>query len=289
MILYKYLSPENALRVIGSRKLRFTPPSQLNDPFELRPQYESLNDAPEVQSQLTDENLRMVMREEINKQLDQMPVELFQFIPKESFQKFFAEATPITKQLAPELFGGITDVFKESLYTNLDRLVGILCLSEKNNVALMWAHYAHSHRGVVLGFDSTSPYFERRLHANDDFRHLEKVSYKQIPSVQIVNIEDGREILYTKNVEWEYENEWRMVVPLENADQVINANDADIHLFEYPPDGLQEVILGCRVSDAYRGEILTVLAEKSDLHHVRKFTTEIDEHDRTIRIIEVED
>jgi len=287
MILYKYLSLENAWRVISNKKLRFTPPSELNDPFEMRPNYESLGDAPEVQEQLTDENLRNVMETEIGKQLDQMPEELFQVFPRELFSGFFGDVVPTTKDLAPGLFAEVTRLFGESIYSELQGLVGVLCLSERNDISLMWAHYAEAHRGLVLGFDSDSPFFERRLHEKDDFGHLEKVSYRANTSVQIIHLEDGQEILYAKNPEWSYEKEWRMVLPLQDANEIIEKEDVRIHLFQFPPEALQEVIFGCRVAVNQRTEILSYMRAEKGYNHVQVFSADLDEQSRAITLKEI--
>jgi hypothetical protein len=47
--LYKYLRPERA-DVLKSLEIRFTQPNALNDPFELRPRFESLIPEAEVLS-----------------------------------------------------------------------------------------------------------------------------------------------------------------------------------------------------------------------------------------------
>lgn len=37
---------------------------------------------------------------------------------------------------------------------------GILCLAEAPDNLLMWAHYADCHRGFVVQFDDTHPFFQ---------------------------------------------------------------------------------------------------------------------------------
>ena len=41
----------------------------------------------------------------------------------------------------------------------INRAQGVLSLSRTNDSLLMWAHYADSHRGFVLGLDETHPFF----------------------------------------------------------------------------------------------------------------------------------
>lgn len=285
MILYKYLSPENALRVIRSRKLRFTPPSQLNDPFEFRPFYESLNEAPNVQEQLTDQNIREILDEQLGTEFRKAAMDYEKFLPDGFVDRFLDTTASMAKQITPILNDQFTGFIGSTMYENLDRLVGVLCLTEENDNALMWAHYAESHKGVALGFNAEESYFERRINEQDDFRHLERVTYKEQPTVQFATLEDGREILYTKNLDWEYEKEWRMVMPLEKADEVIDAGNFQIHLFEYPPKALRQVIFGCRIPEDFKEQVLSNLNEEH-FEHVLKFDAHLDERYRTVHLTE---
>lgn len=288
MILYKYLSPENALKVLRNRKLRFTPPSKLNDPFEMRPSYESLSESPEIQEQMGDENLSEAMGELINTQLDQLPQAFFDIVPRDLYQNIFSSLAPMTQEIAPSLFDGITDVVRESVYSTLDQSVGVLCLAERNDNMLMWSHYADSHQGVVLGFDSECDFFERRLNENDDFRHLAKISYAADSRVQITRIEDYRqELLYTKNPEWEYEQEWRMVIPLQDADEILQTEDGPVHLFAFPIEALQEIVFGYKTSDEVRAGLLACSDQEPEFSHVKKFATELDLVARRVNVIEI--
>ena len=91
-ILYKYCSPERA-DIIERKRIRFTVPRKLNDPFEMIVQ---------------------------------------------------------TNDLDP---GILKATFEEA---------AILCMSEDWDTILMWSHYADSHKGFVLGLDTSSPFFADR-------------------------------------------------------------------------------------------------------------------------------
>jgi hypothetical protein len=101
VLLYKYLSFENAAQVMRSNSIRFSQSLYFNDPFD-KP------DIPGVKEfTRTDDN------------------EYARFI----FKKY-----------------------KDEL--NWIELTGILCLTRTATNALMWAHYAQGHTGVVLGIDA---------------------------------------------------------------------------------------------------------------------------------------
>lgn len=108
------------------------------------------------------------------------------------------------------------DLYQENkiaLQSALKRLInnsGILCLSERNDVTLMWSHYANKHTGVCLGF--------RGLKQNDG-QGAVKVRYtnefKPLPFVEPIsrpeNIAATINLFCTKASAWEYEKEVRLI------------------------------------------------------------------------------
>jgi hypothetical protein len=53
-------------------------------------------------------------------------------------------------------------------------------------------------------------------------------------------------LFFTKQKQWEYEKEWRMVRVLDEATTVIKNEQGDVYLFELPPDCISQVILGVK-------------------------------------------
>lgn len=77
--------------------------------------------------------------------------------------------------------------------------------------------------------------------------------------------------------------------PLQDADQVIEFPTFPIHLFKIPPILIQEVILGCRMKDDIKGEIIRTLKYSPHFQHVRVIQTKLNDmefklmfHDITI-------
>src|SRR5262249_54327569 len=102
----------------------------------------------------------------------------------------------------------------------LGELIGIFSLSEDAVHTLMWSHYASQHRGIVVEFDESHPWFDQRLAAADEFRHLVKVNYVQNPIPRTWKQLNGADVLYTKSAIWSYEREWRIIRPLKDAVQI---------------------------------------------------------------------
>ncbi|MAB96611.1 MAG: hypothetical protein CMK71_00880 [Pseudomonadaceae bacterium] len=144
--------------------------------------------------------------------------------------------------------------YRRFIDKNLSK-VGVISLSATKDNLLMWAHYADEHRGVVVGvaqFDIEQPIFESLFSAEHFATNSlgidsyydgipRPVSYKK--GLRYKNDmfehdygsiceEGGDRLLYEifmqKSDEWVYEQEYRVVLRLEQADRVIVDNINDI-------------------------------------------------------------
>ena len=110
-------------------------------------------------------------------------------------------------------------------------------MSAKPNDIVMWSHYADAHRGVCLGFSTTS--------ADSPFAAAERVSYQHSRAFELsrrhldldmhgllqLSVRRG---LLSKATQWRYEDEWRLIGPP--------------GLREYPHNALVEVVIGHRTT-----------------------------------------
>lgn len=100
------------------------------------------------------------------------------------FRKAIFDFTPKAKQMLTEA---------------LNTKVGILSLSETIINPLLWAHYADSHKGFAIEFNTEHSFFNRRRSDKDELFHLRKVKYKDRSSLgrTLMDI-DGDDLLVTK-------------------------------------------------------------------------------------------
>lgn len=114
------------------------------------------------------------------------------------------------------------------------------CFSEVNNSLLMWSYYADCHKGVCLEFDLTTETAQ-----NDNIvKNIGKVNYSSNYSDTWTN----ENALFTKSIEWNHEQEWRIV--------------ADMEIEEYLPfPYVTAIYLGARISEEYKKD-LTNFAKK---------------------------
>lgn len=162
---------------------------------------------------------------------------------KEYYRKNGEEVSDFDDSMLNDLAGNIqSDLFD----------LGIISFTEDYNNPLMWAHYADEHRGFVVEFDFSEPFFMDSIHTlngrssrfgenylGDVFEFPEKVDYRrEMPDFSRPefsapdNMSEfhwkkfNRTILFTKSNDWIYEKEQRSVVRLKDADSIICKDDS---------------------------------------------------------------
>jgi hypothetical protein len=142
----------------------------------------------------------------------------------------------------------------------LQSKVGILSLSEDPTHPLLWAHYAQSHKGFAIEFDTTHAFFNRRRSETDELYHLRKVIYadRSMKGRALTDL-DGDDVLVTKASPWSYEAEWRMLVPLDDANEILTFEGDTIYLFGFPADAVSGIVLGTRSSEELGARIVRQL------------------------------
>lgn len=123
--------------------------------------------------------------------------------------------------------------FNDRIFKFIDNQFGVASLTTSFDDALMWSHYASSHKGICIEYD----FNEHFLDLDSNKMLLIPVNYSEkritlgpdiLDKVDLKNIEEyGRkdlikfffEGLYTKNIIWEKEDEWRSI-------SLINSNSS---------------------------------------------------------------
>ncbi|SRR5712692_2659554 len=106
---------------------------------------------------------------------------------------------------------------------------GMLCFSEHWKNPVLWSHYSDRHRGFCLGFDT-------------DERFITPIQYvrKRTPLKTPPTPDTAQQLLFTKYLDWKYEEEWRGWFTLDEVDPATG--------FYFYPFGeklqLREVIAG---------------------------------------------
>ena len=281
MILYKYLHPDR-IDVLKNRTIRFSPPIAFNDPFEFKPVISSIASDEYVNAYVA-ENLESLVESELSK----VPEDVLNLIPRSKVQEF---AVSYFKN-NPLLFSFLMNKAKEQLSTILseksNELIGVLSLTEKPDNLLMWSHYAESHRGYCIGFNSNHSFFNRKRSEKDEFYHLRKVKYlAHRPSKSLVDM-NGTDIFLLKSNAWEYEQEWRMCAVLPDADTTINFTAAPaVHLFKFPADAIEEIIVGVNADSSLTESIKNII-DRTEFSHVKVKQASVSEKELTLMLMDL--
>jgi len=178
--IYKYITTENAIKILENKTLWFTSPKDYNDPFDCNINLLDLTPR--------DEDIISVIKKNI----------FYREGVRREIQKNRKNPYRIKKQTSEQL--------QNHIYNS-----GVCCFSEMNNNNLMWAHYADNHKGLCLKFKSS---------IEEIGTMTAKVNYKKEYSKINFWTGEGNAILhliFTKSTDWSYEREIRIFRMLEKG------------------------------------------------------------------------
>lgn len=214
MKLYKYVPFERLRDILLYHTIRFTQPSEFNDPFELVPRLL-------VPEGTVPQGRRLDYQFLLN--APRRPIEIDQRMIKDD--------------------GWCHDSHFRDLRIQLDQEIGFLSLSRTWNSLTMWAHYADGYTGAVVEFDGGHEFFEWAfdVHYTDErpIRELELYQSAPIPIAEMCD----------KSTDWQYENEVRLAKSLSDCIVKEIVNNIPICIAKLPPECITGVILGERVSE----------------------------------------
>jgi len=281
MPIYKYVS-EDRLSILEDGLIRFTQPRAFNDPFEFRPHIYEISDDEYLDDAL-DEQYDEILETEYSK----LPLELKSHISLANFKSFGLIQKGEVRENLRLAMKAMTPLARKGVFDGIEGNIGVLSLTKCPLNLLMWAHYANCHQGFVLEFDENHEYFNRRLSETDELRYMRKVDYQSDrPKVSLMKVESF-DVFLIKGKEWEYEQEWRMLLPLRDADKVISMKPHDIHLYKIPFSAIKSVILGDRVTTEIRKEAKHLIVGREELSHVRLYQSRVDEKEFKLNIEEL--
>jgi hypothetical protein len=274
--LYKYMAggkDRGVLRFFKSGMVRFTQPVEFNDPFEMQPFVKGVADEPAIEKQVS-EQFDSTLESELAKMMGGFTPQQRAVVNSAISQDELREA--VRKQ-GPELLGLVkllerfaTPLVSRRIYDTVNENLGALCLTEEPVNLLMWAHYADQHKGAVIEFDAQHPFFNRRHGPNDDFRYFRPVTYTQQRPAVFLSDSDAIHFFYFKSTEWEYEREWRLIVPLIDCSERKEPTlpSLPVCLFRVPPECVLSVIVGCRMPEQEKFDLVKVVRSNPAFRHV---------------------
>jgi len=183
--LYKFFNyneknPEYLEDLFLNRNLYHSLPEKLNDPFECKPLF-SVKNTPHQQYLLRKSLMDLVKRRGHSNSQARDIVSKNMLNPD---------------KLKQDLSESILNIYQE---------IRVCCFTTTNTNLLLWSHYANSHKGLCVEFDST--------HAPINITY--KVKYQEHYPTISYPLERDQTIfkpILVKSPEWSYENEFRSIM-----------------------------------------------------------------------------
>lgn len=114
---------------------------------------------------------------------------------------------------------------------------GILCFSQTWEEQLLWAHYADKHKGIALGFEIPEGELLKVTYVCNEIR-----TKIELTDDQNDNEQKFLDLAKIKFQEWEYEKEYRLLVPLEDCER-----ENGYYFISFGDNlKLRKIVLGCR-------------------------------------------
>ena len=234
--LYKYRSlrkkkdREHTLRILTHNEIYFTKCKEFNDPFDC--------------------NLHISVDGDFNT----YKAKLRQLNPGLSETQIKIQTR---KDLQPENIRKLELKVNNDIH-RINENVGIFSMSAKCDNLLMWSHYADYHRGICIEFKTTGG----KLFGCDILNIDYDDKYPKFNVYDDMDLERVRKYICTKSLDWEYEEEWRIIYKRTGCQFFLSENEE-----------LSGVILGARISRRNKELVLKCLSEnncKAKLYQARE-------------------
>lgn len=238
MALYRYLTFEVGVATLKKGSLKLTPPSEFNDPFDMKPAWDVA---------LTEEELRQAY---IETGCSQMM----------SFFDFQKSARPSSRETQ--------DAAMRSFTKHMNEKYGAVCFSRIHDSIPMWAYYAGNHSGLVIEFNEQDESFDQLFRGT-----MTDVHYEQDRPVFKKLGGENLDCLYVKADAWSHEKEFRILHPLDGEGvSELTLHGKRAYFVSFPKCAVKSVILGCRISQPHQSLLCHYLAAWGYSHaQINKF------------------
>lgn len=110
---------------------------------------------------------------------------------------------------------------------------GICCFSRNKDSILMWSHYANSHKGFCIEFYENNDSLKFNPIDINYVEQFEKPNFIKNPLVSI------NHLIYTKAIDWEYENELRLL-------KKVKSNSIEDRKISYEVEKIKSIYFGIK-------------------------------------------
>jgi len=238
---YKYTDIDTLKLILESSSLKFSNPSEFNDPFDCNLTIDTNNSQEEIEAYISQVKRSKNLNNEQVKEI------------RRSFH-------------SPQKLHDITN----RSISDAKETFGVTCFSKKPDSILMWSHYADKHRGACLKFNILSD--------AEFFMTPFPVKYKRkYPKYNYIRNREGtaKFLLETKSIDWKYEKEIRVMKRGANLYNFKKKALCGIFFGANTPDADKEVIMD--LVDKLNFDAVNF---KSALISKKKFEVKLKKHSR---------
>lgn len=259
------MSASTALKVLSNHALRWSSPAEFNDPFDV---------PRELAYDISPKEIKVAMCKLLIKFIENKEHDISHLSQKtQSTLKLIRSSNNQTiEEMIMALSNEETTLF--DLSPGIEGLRGvwrgfisefrILCLTEVNDAASMWYHYADKYQGVVIGIlcsdELDSPWLlARPIGYPTEPPHL--FSAEGWAEMIITPYDKALEKIldaytYTKTPDWSYEKEWR-ITSFKGSSEIGTTSD-----YKFDPRHFANIFFGPLIDQAIRQNILSFVSSK---------------------------
>ena len=247
-LLYKYVTAERAftcLPEVGDGTLRATQPAALNDPFECAVHKSYVEKSEQEENSLLADVLSNIHPPHPVGECD--------------------------ISIARDTFGSL--YHRELLTKQLSYRFGIVSFARNPIHPLLWSHYTLDGSGFAIGYDCSQI---RQLSRRRDC--LRPARYSDRPALmidaRILNEENMNPLLSIKSDIWSYEEEWRLIVELDDTigTGLTDRHGQPINLLRIPNQSVKQVYYTERTPPDAVDQVQTRLQDPNNRYGVERPT-----------------
>lgn len=260
------MSCGTAKAVLENSTLRWTKPSEFNDPFDHQVSFKFNFSKEELAESLFKEIERLVysdmevayVEETLLNKMVVMLKAVKDKIPKPELLSQLEKGCIESSENLEFYISKINDLLESTL--NQSR---VLCVAETNENVVMWSHYADSHKGISLRLEcvdevDTSLLVAKPVTYTDTFpsfieldEHVKYLTGQQSSKVSSFFMNAA----YLKHSDWAYESEWRLHRPHEYEHGEFSDWAEDITVFG-------AIYFGCRIDPSHASDLMELIETK---------------------------
>lgn len=271
--LYKYISfDENDKQknetifksIFLNNRIKYTPPVELNDKFELLSKIQSICDENDIFDILSTND---------------------KFFKERRFGNILKKKKGI---ISFAINTYLKHILENTLQAILKKQICILSLSSRHDIMPMWVHYSSNYKGYVIEFDIKNSYFlpnkqencVKPIQYNNEIYPVDKFYLRANQGYNILHY-----FACQKNKDWSYEYEWRKIKDRLHLKEINTAVQNSVFLDDFPVESITKIIFGCDADEDFKAFVKEVISNNLQCNHIELYNSIFDDETQTLRLI----